>query len=898
MVGSATPTCLLSEEEKFHEGWLDGVTAAARRRQRQADIAYLATDSEWDRSQPDAWLSTAFAARSGVLVFVRPDLPEDTRARLRAEAARLGVELAFVPRDDATNLLLEAGMALNPEGREVGLLMYFSPKDVEYALGWDAFREGIEEGKVRQRNSLSGKFSTMGQKVTVKDLCGWAGKASLARFAASMGVEAADKGNMDDYKERMHRGLLERPEDFLRYAVGDVRVLLELHSAFVDHFQALQRECLGMDDQDIWTADDIPMTTGSLVARTLERWLHAQAADRRVFRFAVRKLGLLDPDAKGHAKDRAAFRAAVTGYRTAEELVAGLDGEDDDLVRLLRARFLHTALDASSVGWWASRPATETTSFLALVHGGRCVNEMPFSYSMDHGLDVDISGCYGEALRSLTYPVGLPTAWGWTPNEQGPTLGEWLDRHQSDLLSGLWMAVVDGPLGFEQDLVHSRLVRTGDIRRAALPWEADEGDGDTPGDFVLLRREVRNGVVTHDVLEALRKVATNTEWSGLRNLRVVAAAAYRTGDRVETLEDWCDAILADGGSYSADARTGMAKDDRTRAWVGVPLEGFVGRLADRRKEYKSVAREATADEEDRARAAGMEQLLKLSVNTTYGVLSSRFFPVGNTVVANNITARVRVGVWMLAKALCLRQSITDGGTYTPGAVPIFEGKRPGLNVLSRMWEWPDRRRGRWVAPVRGLDWAGLWDDLPPADELDRMALDHVRSFWEPYGLEFPFAIAHKADNCFSRGAYWSKGDYALQTGKGMVYAVRGKDRARGRLRQHPTFQLLDGIVVGEDGFPQDLSYTHRSIMRIAKWRLVQQSAGYERLKGLRPGDDHEEVRAARYNNNHFPLADAADYLRRRNRRKVHRGREVSWFERFASEGIDAVHRRMAANRLR
>jgi hypothetical protein len=818
MVGSAGSVCLLSGEEKILGGRRDDLPAAdflpargkvpraRKRRPMQGNIAYLATDSEWDRSLPDPWLSTAFAAPSGVLVFVRPDLPEGTRARLRAEADRLGVRLEFAARDDATNLLLEAGLALNPEGHEVGLLMFFSPKDLEYALGWDAFRQAIEENRVRQRNNLSGRFATFGQKVRIKDLCGWAGKTGLARFAESMGIAAAEKGTMDEHKACMMKGLLERPEEFLRYAAADARLLLELHSAFVGHFQALQRECLGMDDEDVWTADDIPMTTGSLVAKTLERWLHAQAADRRVFGFAIRKLGLLDPDARAHEKERAAFQAAVARYRTEGELASGLDEEDDDLARMSRARFLHTALDASSVGWWASRPATETTSFLALVHGGRCVNEMPFSYSMGHGLDVDISGCYGEALRSLVYPVGLPTAWGWTPNEAGPTLGEWLDRNERELVPGLWVAVVDGELDFGQDLVHSRLVRAGDIRRASMRWEADEGDGDTPGDLVLLRREIRNGVVTSDGLEALRKVATNAEWSGIRKLRVVAAAAYLGKDRVEDIESWCDAVRADPGGYSADPRTGTARDTRTRAWAGIPLEGFVGRLADRRRRCKSVAKDPDASDEDRSRAAGLEQLLKLTINTTYGILVSRFFHTGNIVIGNNITARARVGVWMLAKSLGLRQSITDGGTYTPSAVPSFSGKRPGLDVLSRMWAWPDPARRRRLEPLGGLDWAARWDDLPPVTELDRMALDHVRSFWDPYRLAFPFAIAHKAENSFTRGAYWAKGDYALRTKDRTVYAVRGKDRARGRLRQHPTFQLLDGILAGSDDFPSELSY--------------------------------------------------------------------------------------------
>jgi hypothetical protein len=860
-----------------------------RRRAPKDDVVHLATDSEWDRSLPEPWLSTAFAGPSGVTVFFRSDLPEDIKVRLQAEADRLGVLLAFVERDDATTLLLQAGTALNLKARQVDLLLFFSPKDIEYAVGWDRFKAAIEQDRVRQKNSLVGRLTADGQRVRLKDLCGWAGKASLTDFAASMGVPAADKGAMDAYKDCMHQGLQERPEEFLRYAVGDVRVLLELHSAFLGHFQTLQRECIAFKGDDVWTRDDIPMTTGSLVARTLERWLYAQAADRRALNFCIRKLGLLDPDTKNHAKNLQVYQEVVRRFRTS----AALHERDADLGHFFEADFLHTALDACSVGWWASRPATETTSFLALVHGGRCVNEMPGAYRMEHGLDVDISGCYGEVLRSLTYPIGLPRSWGWTPNDQRMTLGQWLDRNRDELLPGLWMAVVEGPLNFQQDLVFSRLVKASDIRRAAMRREAAEGDGETPGDFVLLRREIKNGVITHDVLQALEKVATKAEWSQLRALRLVTAAAYLKKDRVDSMEAWCDAVLADQGAYSTDPRTGTARDSRTRAWVGVPLDGFVGRLADRRKHLKAVARDANASEDDRRRASGMEQLLKLTINTTFGVLGSRFFPVGNTVVGNNITARARVGMWMLAKSLGLRQSITDGGPYTPNAVPAFDAeRRPGLQNLSRMWEWHNPRRGRRLKPLAGADWE---TGLPPAGEPDRMALEHVQAFWRPYGLTFPFAIAHKAERSFLRAAYWSKGDYALQTRETTVYAVRGKDRGRTRVPQHPTFRLLDNILAGNDEFPQDLTYTYHAILRIKKWKLMQGSAGQAHL---RPGDDYAEDRIARYNNNSFPLDTEADYLRRRNRRKLHRGKAVQWFEKFGQEGIAAVHGRMAADRLR
>jgi excisionase family DNA binding protein len=43
---------------------------------------------------------------------------------------------------------------------------------------------------------------------------------------------------------------------------------------------------------------------------------------------------------------------------------------------------------------------------------------------------------------------------------------------------------------------------------------------------------------------------------------------------------------------------------------------------------------------------GLDAVLKLLINTLYGVLTSRHFAVGNTVVSNNITARARLGAWM------------------------------------------------------------------------------------------------------------------------------------------------------------------------------------------------------------------------------------------------------------
>src|SRR5262249_43372750 len=153
------------------------------------------------------------------------------------------------------------------------------------------------------------------------------------------------------------------------------------------------------------------------------------------------------------------------------------DLEGELVNKLLQAKYLSNALGASGVRWWASRPITETSCFNALVQGGRCLNENPYEYETGPGLDVDIAGCYGESLRQMILTIGLPTGWSYPTNEVRPTLGEWLKRHEGNLVPGLWTCVVRGNLTFEQDLIFGKLVKARDIRKADRPDHAD-GDGD------------------------------------------------------------------------------------------------------------------------------------------------------------------------------------------------------------------------------------------------------------------------------------------------------------------------------------------------------------------------------------------------------------------------------------
>jgi hypothetical protein len=870
---------------------------------RKLDLpAYLvATDSEWDRTQSgDAWLSTTFASLTATVVCMRADLPDATRARLEAEARRLGVRLLFVHRTDDTNLLHHALPHLGEgvwRSRHLDLAIFFSPKDYEYALGWKVWKEALHKGAIHQRHALIGRAGGC----RLRDLNGWAAKMNLLDFAGALGIAMPTKTTMDRYKKKMRRGLEKHPEDFLRYAAADARILLDLFAHFVSFVRQIQVEILGMQE-NLWQADTIPMTQGRLVASTFERWLldRNAGAHADALRVCIRKLGFLDPHALTYQQARQVRDELLARVRRVEDLdVLAQDRGGRGLLRkFLHARYSFTALNSCGVRWWLSRATTETAGLNALVHGGRCNNERPDEYQCGPGLDIDIVGCYGANLRTLIFPVGLPSRWSYEAGERRPQLGEWLAATEAQRVDGLWTCTLSGRLPFEQDLLISKIPK-GKGRRHADP------DGpDLATDSPLLRREPLNAILTADFLTALKAIATHSEWSALLRLEVVTACAYLKKDRKDNVADWCATILAaPHESFRARLDTGSAQDHRPRDWYGVPLEDFVGRLADQRQHLKGQQK-ATADPDEKRRLDGLQTVLKLMINTLYGDFTSRHFAVGNTVLGNNITGRARLGSWMLGKPLGLRETITDGGIYTPSAVPHWRGRRPGLATLSKMWAWTDPQHGRTLAPLPGL---GHWHPgIPVPADADALALAHVQKFWDPYGLKFPFELAHKLDNTFRRAAYWGKADYALLKVDGEIdHKIRGKNRKKDKDDRKkkdltPQHDLLDNIILDTDKFPTNLRYKQRGgLLKVGMYLRAQASnTGFADIKHLRPGDDLPRKKyVARFNNLHMPIADLADF-QSRQRKKERDGHEVEFFERYRARGIAFVHAKMRANKLR
>ncbi len=284
-----------------------------------------------------------------------------------------------------------------------------------------------------QHQSITGRVGG----VRLIDLAGLAGKCSLERFAASLGLEMPNKSDMDQYKSKMMTGLLRRPEAFLTYAIDDARVLLKSFEAFVVFMSQVTTEVLGLPEEDAWTQDNIPTTVGRLIARTFQKWLEHKLGDQRdAVMFCITKLGWLDPDAENYSLDRLNRTEIVSLWATPEEFYA--DPTRDIILKpFYKSVYHHTGLNGAGVRRFATMPSTETACFLSLVHGGRCNNENPYEYRCGPGLDVDIKGCYAACMAPQLYPIGLPSVWSHKSNEARPTLREWLGKYRAELVDGL-----------------------------------------------------------------------------------------------------------------------------------------------------------------------------------------------------------------------------------------------------------------------------------------------------------------------------------------------------------------------------------------------------------------------------------------------------------------------------
>ena len=657
----------------------------------------------------------------------------------------------------------------------------------------------------------------------------------------------------------MDRALLEQTVTFLNYGLDDVLVLRQIFQRFLELINAMLKESLKLPTKYLFTEENLPLTTGALVARIFENYIYyyGQTNSQRLYYNLKRQRESGEIDEKGLGPN-SAFKLALWAISFVKKTHSKRDEyfsvfkdfySEKNLKSVLEKSFIHSE---TLLKWDSSPPFdslpysgasrevlaqndSRTTSLLnCLVSGGRANNEMPWEYKIDNVLDIDLVSCYGSALCSFDYPIGLPTIVAFGPNEQRMTFKEFLQKHSHELIPGLSKITVSGKLTFEQDLVFSKVTTYEKMKLTLANYSKKfETHGEEvvhfANDFVQARCECQNAVITSDILDFLKKVATHNEYKEFMNLQVETALFWKQSDRRISCEDWINRVLENPGEFTFNESTQGVDDSRSRSWFSIPLNEFIGKLVKKRNALKAESKRAT-DPSERQRLKGLQNILKLIINTLYGCLASPYFSIGNVVLADNITARARVNVWLMCKALNLRQSITDGGIYSPVGVNFFrEGKsvkKPGFDTLSDIRRLQEHR-SIVVKPLGGLDWSSLFESGRIIDyftSLDNLAYEHVNTFWSEYDVRLMLNVEHKLENTAIHGIYLNKANYGLKTLNPVtgvydreVLKLRGARMDEGDY-EPIVYSLFKQLINNNDHVKLETCYKTRKLLKLGSWR--------------------------------------------------------------------------------
>jgi len=361
----------------------------------------------------------------------------------------------------------------------------------------------------------------------------------------------------------------------------------------------------------------------------------------------------------------------------------------------------------------------------AVIAGGRTINNCPEKCLTEEALDIDIVGCYTEILKNIFYPIGLPTVVATTTKQKRQTLKQFLKEHENDLHDNLWTIIISGNLTFDQDLIYSKLTNAEKIEKQLDKSLDIDMIGDL-GDHVILTQELKNSILTSDLLHAIKKIATNQEYAEILNTEVQTAIYYSKSDELskeEFLKYWESFSTDDiDQMYTFDTKTQSIPDVRPRKWTKIPLEKMMTILQKIRNEYKTEAKnyqqkiseykileykhledkhlEDTLQKENKLseyneykglynQYNGLQTLVKTFSNTIYGLIASSYYPIGNTVVANVITGSARLHIWQISKVIGGVQDITDRTFYDPKKVVHLKTnlktfRKPGLNEYANI----------------------------------------------------------------------------------------------------------------------------------------------------------------------------------------------------------------------
>lgn len=583
---------------------------------------------------------------------------------------------------------------------------------------------------------------------------------SLQNAVTTFGGEMLDKGLMDSYKTDMEvpytTDSQELFDNYIKYAKDDACKLFFLEKANIKR----QNTLFGI--HGLKNSRTI-MSTGSLVNELFMKYIE-------------KELG-------------------VSNYAKLYSST-GVDGK-------VRVWEISDLLKRSSVSHFAKQQGTHR-GVNALVQGGRAKNNQPTTTHLKGVLaDLDKGGAYASVMSQMIYPVGLPAVFGNSLESKKKTyLGNFLKEIEHELVDRTWQIVVSGELNFTQTLISSKNIESAQISEA---WNPEKGE--LPAEFRFYSHEIKNGIITSDILQIIKNVSSDKELKGFMELEVVAAVWYPKSLRCETPADCYEYIEGHNGEtggvieIKTDAK-GNEKitDKRAKFWYGIPISNFLKPYTDMRKDLKTRMKMEVKGSKEYQSLDAQQTQMKLVANTLYGTLACPQLSISNSTLANNITAALRGVIWCSSVALNGYQDITDGFLYDMNRVN-FTSNSSSMNTLSNLRNKQQLgRKALSSVSVKPIGDGGLWKVIGSEKKggdsyttisnnevemtgkeggwvgLDKLSRDHVINFFrsDKHPIELLSTTVDEHKDVYVSASFHSQTNYQFEHATGEL-----KTKARG-----------------------------------------------------------------------------------------------------------------------
>lgn len=532
------------------------------------------------------------------------------------------------------------------------------PKILQNELGLD-LKEAFIKRKIKQERRLNTGYHNWHTKrlITINgetyrlifdfvDLGAMQGKISYNSVLENLSMDTSDKNLLDDLKDNMLLAMLERPADFKKYALGD----LNIYEAFKKYNELILKAYHDLDLINYIT--EVMLTTGSTVNNLQIAVLLKHLKLNNLSKDNLKILNLLTKPASA---------SNLRGVKNAKEKI--------------------------KQGAYIKR------QYLSKTMGGRCYNNrMEINYSSNNLslCDIDISGAYTTIASNLDYYFGCPVTLNFNPYKI--TLREFFKYYDKYLIKRGYKLVVETKenkqLEFEQDLIPSWI----DIKYKHQV--INEGLNDqilsiinlesTP--TAIFTKELINSSLTWDEINLI-----NTEWNTkqkdefLDNTYLKAAIFYPKNFDCKNLDILFDNIenhKSYGKHRFTDAMPHSTIDNEdgeySHFWYSTNFgELIVNDIIQYRAKNKKLNE-------------SLSYLYKLIGNTIYGINVSRHFDNSNIILAANITAMGRCGMWLTEKALNIYQTITDGGIFELNEVIHLMRNKIDTSIFVRAYQKSNR----------------------------------------------------------------------------------------------------------------------------------------------------------------------------------------------------------------